>query len=181
MWGYGPGSGYGMMGGYGYGWGYGILHTAISVAVIVAIVFFVIWALRADHRRRPPPSPVDGAAAAGPAPLVRPRHPGRALRQGRDQPRGISREEEGYRRVERFQAKWEPVRRPETRKNKKSGRRRPDRQIQSPGLVPGDFVGHVAARTEVRHPNLPRSCGAAKSSCGPTGTMPVGFTRRWLK
>ena len=47
MWGYGPGSGYGMMGGYGYGWGFGLLHVAISVAVIVAIVFFVIWALRA--------------------------------------------------------------------------------------------------------------------------------------
>ena len=29
-------------------------------------------------------------------------------------------------------------------------------------------------------PNLARSCGAAKSSCGPTGTMPVGFTWRWL-
>jgi len=45
MWGYGPGAGYGMMGGYGYG--YGILHVAITVAVIVAIVFFAIWALRA--------------------------------------------------------------------------------------------------------------------------------------
>jgi putative membrane protein len=47
MWGYGPGSGYGMMGGYGYGWGYGLLHVAVTVAVIAAIVFFVIWALRA--------------------------------------------------------------------------------------------------------------------------------------
>ncbi len=65
MWGYGPGSGYGMMGGYGgYGWGFGLLHTAISVAVIVAIVFFVIWALRAvtgtGHHHHPlmgpPPS-----------------------------------------------------------------------------------------------------------------------------
>ena len=27
-----------------------------------------------------------------------------------------------------------------------------------------------------RYLNLARSCGAAKSSCGPTGTMPVGFT-----
>src|SRR5262249_1177497 len=27
---------------------------------------------------------------------------------------------------------------------------------------------------------LPRSCGAIKSSCGPSGTMPVGFTWRWL-
>jgi len=62
MWGYGPGSGYGMMGGYGYGWGYGILHVAISVAVIVAVVFFVIWALRAitgtghHHPMMTPPS-----------------------------------------------------------------------------------------------------------------------------
>ena len=64
MWGYGPGSGYGMMGGYGYGWGFGLLHTAISVAVIVAIVFFAIWALRAitgtghrHHTMAPPPGP----------------------------------------------------------------------------------------------------------------------------
>ena len=47
MWGYGPNAGYGMMGGYGYGWGYGLLHVAVSVAVIVCIVFFVLWVLRA--------------------------------------------------------------------------------------------------------------------------------------
>jgi putative membrane protein len=64
MWGYGPGSGYGMMGGYGYGWGFGLLHTAFSVAVIVAIVFFVVWALRAvtgtghhHHMMAPPGAP----------------------------------------------------------------------------------------------------------------------------
>ena len=28
--------------------------------------------------------------------------------------------------------------------------------------------------------NRPRSCGAVKSSSGPIGTMPVGFTWRWL-
>ena len=28
--------------------------------------------------------------------------------------------------------------------------------------------------------NRPRSCGAVKSSSGPIGTMPVGFTCRWL-
>ncbi|HZD90625.1 MAG TPA: SHOCT domain-containing protein [Pseudolabrys sp.] len=48
MWGYGPGSGYGMMGGgFGYGWGYGILHLAVTVAIIVGVVYFVLWALRA--------------------------------------------------------------------------------------------------------------------------------------
>jgi putative membrane protein len=50
MWGYGPGSGYGMMGGWGYGgyggFGWGLLHIVISVAVIVCVVFFVVWALR---------------------------------------------------------------------------------------------------------------------------------------
>ncbi len=44
--GYGP---WGMMngwgGGYG-GWGFGLLHTAMSVAVVVAVVFLVIWAVR---------------------------------------------------------------------------------------------------------------------------------------
>jgi hypothetical protein len=29
-------------------------------------------------------------------------------------------------------------------------------------------------------PKRPRSCGCEKSSTGPIGTMPVGFTLRWL-
>jgi len=45
--GYGYGPGWGMMNGWGgYGWGFGLLHGAVSVAVIVAVVFLVIWALR---------------------------------------------------------------------------------------------------------------------------------------
>ena len=39
--------------------------------------------------------------------------------------------------------------------------------------ISADFGGSA-------YPNRARSCGAAKSSCGPTGTMPVGFTWRWL-
>ena len=31
-----------------------------------------------------------------------------------------------------------------------------------------------------RRPSRSRPCGAAKSSAGPTGTMPVGFMPRWL-
>lgn len=42
--GYGYGPGWGMMG--GYGWGYGLLHIAVTVAIIVGVVFLVIWAVR---------------------------------------------------------------------------------------------------------------------------------------
>jgi hypothetical protein len=40
-------------------------------------------------------------------------------------------------------------------------------------VKPGNDCGGI-------YPNRALSCGAAKSSCGPTGTMPVGFTWRWL-
>ncbi len=68
MWGYGPGSGYGMMG--GYGWGYGFLHVAITVAIIVCIVFFVLWALRAitgtgHHHMMPPMGPMGMRRSSG--------------------------------------------------------------------------------------------------------------------
>jgi putative membrane protein len=46
-WGYGYGPGWGMGGWGGYGWGFGLLHGVVSVAVIVAVVFLVIWAVRA--------------------------------------------------------------------------------------------------------------------------------------
>ena len=71
MWGYGPGSGYGMMGWGGYGWGYGLLHLVVTVAVIVAIVFFMIWALRAitgvgpRHHMMPPMGPMGMRRSSG--------------------------------------------------------------------------------------------------------------------
>lgn len=46
--GYGYGPQWGMMGGWGgYGWGFGLLHTVVSVAVIVIVVLAVIWLVRA--------------------------------------------------------------------------------------------------------------------------------------
>ena len=42
------------------------------------------------------------------------------------------------------------------------------------------LVARPSASCGEVQPNRARSCGAAKSSCGPTGTMPVGFTCRWL-
>ena len=46
--GYGYGPGWGMMGGWGGygGFGYGLLHLVISVAVLIAIVAFVVWLVR---------------------------------------------------------------------------------------------------------------------------------------
>ncbi|HTQ82721.1 MAG TPA: SHOCT domain-containing protein [Pseudolabrys sp.] len=44
--GYGYGPGWGMGGWGGYGWGFGLMHAAVSVTVIVAVVFLVIWAVR---------------------------------------------------------------------------------------------------------------------------------------
>jgi len=41
-------------------------------------------------------------------------------------------------------------------------------------------VPNKLALRRIDQANLARSCGAAKSSCGPTGTMPAGFTCRWL-
>jgi len=60
--GYGYGPGWGMGGWGGYGWGFGLLHAAVSVAVIVGVVFLVIWAVRSlagvphdgPHVRRSP-------------------------------------------------------------------------------------------------------------------------------
>jgi putative membrane protein len=43
--GYGYGPGGGLMGGGG-GYGFGLIHTAVSVAVIAAVVFLVIWVVR---------------------------------------------------------------------------------------------------------------------------------------
>jgi putative membrane protein len=44
MWGYGPGSGYGMMGGYGYGMG--PIGMIIWVVILIAIVVAVVWLVR---------------------------------------------------------------------------------------------------------------------------------------
>jgi putative membrane protein len=44
--GYGYGPGWGMMNGWGGGYGYGLIHMAVSLAVIVGLVFLVIWAVR---------------------------------------------------------------------------------------------------------------------------------------
>lgn len=44
MWGYGPQ--WGMMGGYGYG-GYGLFYMIFWIAALVAIVFGVVWLVRA--------------------------------------------------------------------------------------------------------------------------------------
>jgi putative membrane protein len=47
--GYGYGPGWMMNGwdGYGYGYGYGVFHMVLSVAAILAVIFLVIWAVRA--------------------------------------------------------------------------------------------------------------------------------------
>jgi putative membrane protein len=47
--GYGYGPGWGMMGGWsGYGgFGFGLLHLIIWTAILIAIVAFVVWAVRA--------------------------------------------------------------------------------------------------------------------------------------
>ena len=54
-----------------------------------------------------------------------------------------------------------------------------------PGLRARSALRAVALRCaghecSVQLTNRSRSCGAAKSSSGPSGTMPVGFTLRWL-
>ncbi len=56
MWGYGPGSGYGMMGGYGYGMGgFGmILWVVILIAIVVAIVWLVRSFATPGHHLPPP-------------------------------------------------------------------------------------------------------------------------------
>jgi putative membrane protein len=59
MWGYGPGSGYGMMGGYGYG--IGPIGMIIWVLILVAVVAAIVWLVRslgtAGHHLPPPPGP----------------------------------------------------------------------------------------------------------------------------
>ena len=45
MWGYGPGSGYGMMGG-GFGYGPGPIGMIIWVVILIAVVVGVIWLVR---------------------------------------------------------------------------------------------------------------------------------------
>lgn len=46
--GYGYGPGWGMMGGWGGygGFGFGLLHLVVSAAILVALVAFVVWAVR---------------------------------------------------------------------------------------------------------------------------------------
>lgn len=46
MWGYGPGSGYGMMGGYGMGYGMGPIGIIIWIVVIVAVIVAIVWLVR---------------------------------------------------------------------------------------------------------------------------------------
>jgi putative membrane protein len=50
MWGYGPGSGYGMMGGWGYGgyggYGLGLVHLVFWIVVLIAIVAGIVWLVR---------------------------------------------------------------------------------------------------------------------------------------
>ena len=45
MWGYGPGSGYGMMGG-GFGYGMGPFGIIIWVLIMIAVVAVVVWLVR---------------------------------------------------------------------------------------------------------------------------------------
>ena len=44
MWGYGPGSGYGMMGGYGYGMG--PIGMIVWIVIIIAVIVAIIWLVR---------------------------------------------------------------------------------------------------------------------------------------
>jgi putative membrane protein len=46
MWGYGPGSGYGMMGGYGMGYGIGPIGMIIWIVILIAVVVAVVWLVR---------------------------------------------------------------------------------------------------------------------------------------
>ncbi len=59
MWGYGPGSGYGMMGG-GFGYGPGPIGMIIWVVILIAVVVAIVWLVRslgtAGHHH-PPPGP----------------------------------------------------------------------------------------------------------------------------
>lgn len=45
MWGYGPGSGYGMMGGYG-GYGMGPIGMIVWIVIIIAVVVAIVWLVR---------------------------------------------------------------------------------------------------------------------------------------
>jgi putative membrane protein len=46
MMGYGYGPGWMMNGWGGYGYGYGLFHMVLPVAVIVALIFLMVWAVR---------------------------------------------------------------------------------------------------------------------------------------
>ncbi len=61
MWGYGPGSGYGMMGGYGYG--PGPIGMIIWIVILIAVVAAIIWLVRSlatggHHHMVPPMGPM---------------------------------------------------------------------------------------------------------------------------
>ena len=63
MWGYGPGAGYGMMGGYGSGYGMGPFGIIIGVLIMIAVVVVVIWLVRSlvmggHHHMMPPMGPM---------------------------------------------------------------------------------------------------------------------------
>jgi putative membrane protein len=63
MWGYGPGSGYGMMGGWGYGgyggYGFGLIHIVFWAVVLIAIITGIVWLVRSTAS-----AGTHGAAAA---------------------------------------------------------------------------------------------------------------------
>lgn len=60
MWGYGPGSGYGMMGG-GFGYGPGIIGMIFWIVLLIALVIAIVWLVRSlaggGHHHAPPPGP----------------------------------------------------------------------------------------------------------------------------
>lgn len=58
MWGYGPGSGYGMMG-HGFGYGLGPIGMIIWIVILIAIIVAVVWLVRSlagsgGHSQLPP-------------------------------------------------------------------------------------------------------------------------------
>ena len=46
MWGYGPGSGYGMMGGYGFGYGMGPIGMILWIVILIAVIIAIVWLVR---------------------------------------------------------------------------------------------------------------------------------------
>lgn len=57
MWGYGPGSGYGMMGGYGFGYGMGGIGMILWVVILIAVVVAIVWLVRSFATPSHPPPP----------------------------------------------------------------------------------------------------------------------------